>query len=117
MSELKVKIRVDNILDVESGTSANGDWSKISFIGTETEGQFPKEIGFEIFGQENVDKFLQYNKVGDELDVSFNIRSRLYNGKIYTTLQAWKWWNTATTASAAPPPVEDTDEEDDDLPF
>lgn len=116
MSELKVKIRIDNILDVETGESANGDWSKVSFIGEETEGQYPKTIGFEIFGQEKVDKFIQYNKVGDEVEVSFNPQSREYNGRIYTTLQAWKVWNLQTTASAAPAPQEEEGEEDD-LPF
>ena len=114
MSELKVKIRIDDILEVESGESANGEWSKVSFIGEETEGQYPKTIGFEVFGQEKVDKFLQYNKVGDEVEVSFNLESREYNGKVYTTARAWKIWNTQTTASAAPAPVA---EEDDDLPF
>ena len=119
MSELKVKIKIVDILEVESGTGANGDWSKISFIGAEVEGDYPKEIGFEIFGTEKVDKFVQYNKVGDEVEVSFNLQSRQYNGKVYTTASAWKVWNTSTTASAAPADFDaGPDESDaDDLPF
>jgi hypothetical protein len=116
MSELKIKIQIDNILEVESGESTNGEWSKVSFIGTELDSEYPKSIGFEYFGKEKVDKFLQYNKVGDEVEVSFNLQSREYNGKIYTTAQAWKTWNLQTSASAAPVPVED-DAEEDDLPF
>ena len=116
MSELKVKIQIDNILEVESGESANGEWSKVSFIGSEVDSEYPKDIGFEIFGQEKVDKFLQYNKIGDEVEVSFNLQSREYNGKVYTTAQAWKVWNVNTSASAAPVPVED-EKGGDDLPF
>jgi hypothetical protein len=116
MSELKVKIQIDNILEVESGESTNGEWSKVSFIGQEVDNEYPKNIGFEIFGQDKVDKFLQYNKVGDEVEVSFNLQSREYNGKIYTTAQAWKVWNLQTSASAAPAPVADEDN-GDDLPF
>lgn len=111
----KVKIRIDEILDVEQGESANGEWAKVSFIGEETEGEYPKSIGFEIFGQDKVDKFLQYNKVGDEVEVSFNLESREYNGRIYTTARAWKVWNLQTQASAAPAEV--AEEEEDDLPF
>lgn len=116
MSGFKVNVRIDEILEVEQGESASGEWAKVSFIGTETEGEYPKPIGFEIFGQEKVDKFLQYNKVGDEAEVSFNLESRLYNGRVYTTARAWKVWNSATTASAAPAP-QGNEEEEDDLPF
>jgi hypothetical protein len=117
MSELKVKIQIDNILEVESGESANGEWSKVSFIGTQVDAEYPKEIGFEIFGAEKVEKFQQYNKVGDEVEVSFNLQSREYNGKIYTTAQAWKVWNLQTTASAAPEQAGEPNDDGDDLPF
>lgn len=116
MSELKVNIRIDQILPVEEGKSSNGSWQKISFLGEETESNYPKTIGFEIFGQEKVEKFQQYNKVGDIVEVSFNLESREYNGKIYTTASAWKVWNNNATASAAPPPPSAQSEEED-LPF
>ncbi|WZE63560.1 single strand DNA binding protein [Maribacter phage Panino] len=60
-----------------------------------------------------MDKFLQYNKVGDEVEVSFNLQSREYNNKIYTTAQAWKVWNNSGNSNSAPAPEEDGD----DLPF
>lgn len=118
MSELKTKIRIDNILDVEEGVSGTGTaWKKVSFIGEQTEGQYPKDIGFEVFGAEAVDKFLKYNKVGDEVEVSFNLQSREYNGRLYTTANAWKVWNLQTSTSAAPPEPIDDGNEEDDLPF
>lgn len=112
MSELKVTIQIEQILEVENGESGNGAWSKVSFIGTEVEGNYPKEIGFEVFGTEKVEKFQQYNSVGDTVEVSFNLQSREYNGKIYTTAQAWKVWNTESKTQAAP-----DDTEGEDLPF
>lgn len=107
MSELKIKIQIENILEVETGVSSNGEWSKVSFIGTEMDSEYPKQIGFEIFGKEKVDKFLQYNKVGSEVEVSFNLQSREHNGKIYTTAFAWKVWGLQSTSAAPVPEIEE----------
>jgi hypothetical protein len=64
-----------------------------------------------------VDKFVQYNSVGKEVEVFFNPSSREYNGKIYHNRDAWRVINSgvqSTNENAAPPePEEDTD----DLPF
>ena len=118
MSELKFKGKITSILEKETGVSGSGDnWSKLSFLVEDTSGQYPRTAGFIIFGDEKIDKFLQYNKVNAEVEVSFDIRSREYNGKVYTDLNAWKVWGVnrnQTDGNSAPPP---TDEEEDDLPF
>ena len=55
---------------------------------------YPQNILFESH-QDNADKVLQYNKVGQEVTVSFNLRGRDWTNKegvvkTFNTLQAWK---------------------------
>lgn len=57
----------------------------------------------------HVDNFIQYNKVGDEVDVEFDIRGREYNGRIYNDLSHWK----IEKIGQGQPKVE----QEDDLPF
>ncbi len=38
----------------------------------------------------HIDNFIQYNKVGDEVEVEFDIRGREYNGRTYNELSHWK---------------------------
>ena len=89
--ELKGKIKF--ISEVQSGTSKAGkDWKKLTFVIYNNEGYEGQEqiFSFEIFGEEKVDTFIQYNSVGKEVEVSFNIRSQEYEGRYFTSLQAWK---------------------------
>jgi len=59
---------------------------------------------------EHVDNFIKYNKVGDEVEVEFTIRSQEYNGKIYNNLNHWKITKVGSTTQ----PAENTEEE---VPF
>ena len=61
---------------------------------------------------EHIDNFIQFNKVGEVVDVEFTIRSSEYNGKIYNSLNHWRCDKVEMSAS---PAVEKTVE--DDLPF
>ncbi len=115
MSELKLTGTINSINDVQSGTSAAGnDWVKLEFA-IETEGKYPKIVAFTVFGAEKVDKFVQYNKVGDQVEVSFDPSSREHDGRFYTDLNAWKVWGLNRGNKAEPALV--AEEEDDDLPF
>ena len=111
-----VKGRIKTILEVVSGTSkADKPWSKQTFIVSNNEGYEGKEqiFAFEVFGVEKVDKFKQYNKIDDIVEVSFNIQTNEYNGKYYTSLQSWKVQSSTTQE------IESTEGtgEDDSLPF
>lgn len=114
MSELKVTGTITSISDVQTGTSktTGNEWAKLEFA-IETEGEYPKTVAFTVFGAEKVDKFIQYNSVGDKVEVSFDPQSREYQGRYYTDLNAWKVWGLKGQQQAVP--VEDEDE--DDLPF
>lgn len=115
MSELKVTGTITSIGDVQTGTSkAGNDWSKLEFA-IETKGEYPKTVAFTLFGADKVDKFVQYNQVGDEVEVSFDPSSREHEGRFYTDLNAWKVWGLNRGKKAAVPV--DAEDEEDDLPF
>jgi hypothetical protein len=65
---------------------------------------------------EHVNNFVKFNKVGDEVEVEFTIRSTEYNGKIYNNLNHWKIEKLGLTTQ--PKTAKDFVEEDyESLPF
>ena len=83
---MEVSGKVINLAEIQTGTSAKGDWTKQDFV-IETEGDYPKKICINSFNNK-VD--LSAWKIGDVVTVSVNIESREYNGKWYTNVSAWK---------------------------
>ena len=110
---MKVTGKITKVLDTQKGTSAAGkDWQKLSFI-LETTEDYNNLYCFDVFGDEKVEQFLKFNKVGQDVDVSFNVQTNEYKGKYYTSLQSWKIFKAE--AGEATPEV--AQEEADDLPF
>ena len=62
-------------LPVQSGNSARGPWAKQEFILEYPDGNFTAKACFTAWGQDKV---------------SFNLKSREYNGRWYNDLQIWK---------------------------
>jgi hypothetical protein len=117
---MQVTGTIRTITEAQTGQSKDGkEWKKITFVVSNNDGFEGAEqiFAFEIFGAEKVDKFLQYNKEGDTVDVDFNIRTNEYQGKYYTSLQAWKVFKadgqTQAPQQADAPVIDD----EDDLPF
>lgn len=119
--EYKEKGTIKTVLPVESGTSQNGkEWKKLIFVISNHEGYEGAEqiFAFEIFGAEKVENFEKYNKVGQEVEVSFNIKVNEWKGKYYTSLQAWKVMagEKVEQASYTPPnPVAQVQEHVEDI--
>ena len=76
-------------LPVQSGSSARGPWAKQEFILEFPDGNFTAKACFTAWGQEKVQDLDKY-QVGDKVKVSFNLKSREYNGRWYNDLQIWK---------------------------
>lgn len=76
-------------LGVQQGTSARGQWAKQEFILDYPDGNYTSQAVFTAFGQDKVADLDKY-QVGDHIKVSFNIKSREYNGRWYTDLQVWR---------------------------
>ena len=76
-------------LPVQSGNTARGSWTKQEFILEFPDGNFTAKACFTAWGQEKVQDLGKY-QVGDKVKVSFNLKSREYNGRWYNDLQIWK---------------------------
>ncbi len=84
---MEVTGKVVRKLAILTGTSANGEWKKQTFV-IETDGQYPKKIAIDAMG-----KSIEYSdklKEGQQVKVSIDISSREYNDKWYTNINAWK---------------------------
>ena len=93
-SELKKVGAIAKIGKAKSGQGSNGTWKNIEFV-IKTDDKYNNVIPFVIFGEEKVDNFVKYNKVGQTVEVDFNISSREYKDKngeerYSVSLQAWK---------------------------
>lgn len=121
---LSVKGKIQQILKPESGVSRAGkEWQKQEFV-IETDEQFPKKVCFTVFGDKTT--LLNGFETGSDVEVSFNLESREFNGKWYHNINAWKIENsqTAQPVQETPPafrmediPPEPADDEANDLPF
>lgn len=107
MSELKL---TGTIKQIGEKVTFDSGFSKVEFVLTTNE-NYPQDVKFEIT-KEKADNFLQYNKVGNVVDVKFNIRGNEFNNKYYVNLQAW---HVASLKSDTPAPQQE--EVVDDMPF
>ena len=86
---MEVQVTITEICPVENIVSKTSgkEYHKYKFVG-KTQGAYPKEICFETLGD---DKMAQFNLVaGQNYIISFDIESRRWNGKFFTSINAWK---------------------------
>lgn len=86
---LEIEGKIIRKLNVQSGTSQRGEWSKQEFVVEYQEGNYPSQVCFNVWGADKV-KDLEKHQIGDKVKVSFNPSSKEYNGRWYTDLRAWK---------------------------
>ncbi len=114
---LSVKGKIEKILNPESGVSrAGNEWTKQEFV-IETDDQFPKKVCFTLFGDKT--SLISSVAVGEEVEVSFNVESREYNGKWFHNINAWKIDKAGAENLPEPPPefsISDIPPEADDDP-
>lgn len=111
-----------------SGTSKAGNpWKKREYV-LETQETYPKKVHFDFFG-ERADQYPL--SVGDTIRLSFDIESREYNGRWFTSIRGWKADNVDANVASAPdgipapppavsemtPPAAIVGDDNDDLPF
>jgi len=102
-------------LDVESGVSNAGkNWQSQTFI-LDTGSQYNPLVAFKCVGKEKVDKLSAF-KEGDDVIVGFNVSSREFKGKWYTSLDAWKI-NQNRDSQPSSETVDVGEDDGSDLPF
>ncbi|MEI7583044.1 DUF3127 domain-containing protein [Runella sp.] len=92
---MDIKGRVIQLLALQTGEGKNGTWKKQDFV-IETDGQYPKKVCISAWGDKINESALQ---VGNEVNISFDVESREYNGRWYTDLKAWKIDTLGATGS------------------
>lgn len=118
---MEITGKIIELLPAQTGQSARGEWKRQDFI-IETQEQYPKKV---CVGNFNDKVDLGAMGIGSSVVVSVNIESREYNGRWYTSVNAWKMVAAGATESAPhdmPPPPGDIpppseEESADDLPF
>lgn len=91
--------KIVQLLAKQTGQGKTGsNWEKQEYI-LETEGQYPKKVCFNLWG----DRIGKFNlQVGDEVTVSYDLESREFNGRWYTDVRAW---NVAKKSSQGAAPA------------
>lgn len=92
--------KIIHVLPLQSGTSQAGNqWKKQEYV-LETEDAYPKKVCFDFFG-DRVDQFPL--AIGDRVRLNFDIESREYQGRWYTSIRGWKAEKIDAQAMAAAP--------------
>ena len=85
---MEVVGKIIQVLPLQEGVGRNGNPWKLQGYVLETIENYPRKVHFEVFGEDRI------NNNPCELDqlvtVSFDIESREFNGRWYTSIRAWK---------------------------
>lgn len=118
-------------LPEQTGVSKAGNsWKKKEYV-LETQETYPRKVHFDLFG-DKADKYPL--SVGQTIRLSFDIESREYNGRWFTSIRGWQavpaddaihgtplapdTYQTAASAGAVPPPpAMQPSDPNEDLPF
>ena len=99
--------KIIQVLPLQEGVSKTGNPWKVQSYVLETQEQYPRKVCFEIFGEERIKN--NPCNIDDLVTVSFDIESREFNGRWYTSIRAWRVqqgdMTSAQPAAAAPQPV------------
>ena len=116
---MEISGKIIAVLPLATGQGKNGMWRSQDYV-LETGDQYPKKVCFNFFG-DKIDQFPL--AIDDQVTVSFDLESREYNGRWFTSVRAWKAEKSvvnAAPATSAPAPSFDVTPgagEGSDLPF
>jgi Domain of unknown function (DUF3127) len=116
--KMDINGKIIQLLGVQTGQGKNGTWKKQEFI-LETGDTYPKKVCIAVWG-DKID--MSQFRIGDSIQVSFDVESREYNGRWYTDVKAWKVVSAGNNSGQGKdePPVFNGPIDampDDDLPF
>ena len=128
---MEITGKIIAVLPANSGTSARtgNPWMSQTYV-IETQGQYPKKLAFDVFGEERIKQF--NIQQGEDLTVSFDIDAHEYNGRWFNEIRAYNVNRGVaaapvgapmagaapqTATSPFPPTQEPAEGSSDDLPF
>ena len=101
---MEVVGKIIQVLPEQGGVSKTSgkEWKLQAYV-LETQEQYPKKVHFEVFGEDRIKA--NPCQLDDVVTVSFDIESREFNGRWYTSIRAWKIQQGVATEEVAPAPA------------
>ena len=95
---------VIQVLPLQQGTSArSGNPYTVKTFILETQENYPRKVAIEVFGDQRIaDNPAEVDQI---VTVSFDIESREFNGRWYTSIRAWKILQGVQTQAAPVQPA------------
>ena len=86
---MEVVGKIIQVLPEQGGISKTSgkEWKLQAYV-LETQEQYPRKVHFEVFGEDRIKA--NPCQLDDIVTVSFDIESREFNGRWYTSIRAWK---------------------------
>ena len=85
---MEVVGKIIQVLPAQEGVGRNGNPWKVQPYVLETLDQYPRKVHFEVFGEDRIKQ--NPCDVDQLVTVSFDIESREFNGRWYTSIRAWR---------------------------
>ena len=98
---MEVVGKIIQVLPAQEGVGRNGNPWKVQPYVLETLDQYPRKVHFEVFGEDRIKQ--NPCDIDQLVTVSFDIESREFNGRWYTSIRAWRIQQGDTTQAAAVP--------------
>jgi len=91
--------KIIQVLPLQEGVGRNGNPWKLQGYVLETIENYPRKVHFEVFGEDRIKN--NPCDMDQIVTVSFDIESREFNGRWYTSIRAWKIQQGDTTQQPA----------------
>ena len=95
--------KIIQVLPLQEGVGRNGNPWKLQGYVLETIENYPRKVHFEVFGEDRIKN--NPCAIDQIVTVSFDIESREFNGRWYTSIRAWKIQQGDMTQQAAAAPA------------
>ncbi len=96
---MEISGKIIQVLPEQGGISKTSgkEWKLQAYV-LETQEQYPRKVHFEVFGEDRIKA--NPCQLDDIVTVSFDIESREFNGRWYTSIRAWKIQQGVVDATA-----------------
>ncbi|MBQ9752197.1 MAG: DUF3127 domain-containing protein [Paludibacteraceae bacterium] len=96
---MEISGKIIQVLPEQGGVSKTSgkEWKLQAYV-LETQEQYPRKVHFEVFGEDRIKA--NPCQLDDIVTVSFDIESREFNGRWYTSIRAWKIQQGVVDAAA-----------------
>ena len=102
---MEISGKIIQVLPEQGGVSKTSgkEWKLQAYV-LETQEQYPRKVHFEVVGEDRIKA--NPCQLDDIVTISFDIESREFNGRWYTSIRAWKIQQGVVTAETAAPLVD-----------